>query len=116
MKTLTILAMLLFPVAVLGHVQLDHAEPKVGSTVKVSPAEVKIWFDGPVEVARSRIEVIDADGQTVVAGALRGQDKENTVLIVPIKSAHGKLTVKWQAYCPDCEHTTHGTFTFTVAP
>jgi methionine-rich copper-binding protein CopC len=34
------------PVSGWAHAFLDHAEPSVGSQVKSSPAQVKIWFTG----------------------------------------------------------------------
>jgi len=46
-----------------AHAFLDHAEPKVGSTVKGSPTEVKIWFTEELEGAFSKIEVFDAQGK-----------------------------------------------------
>jgi methionine-rich copper-binding protein CopC len=116
MKKLTILMVLLLPMAASAHIMPDHMDPAVGSTVSSSPKEVKIWFDGPVGVEKSKVDVLDAAGKSVVAGKLHGEDKDNKELIVPIAAERGKFTVKWDAYCPDCEHTTHGTYTFTVEP
>jgi methionine-rich copper-binding protein CopC len=118
MKKLIILMMLLMltPTAALAHIMPDHTDPAVGSTVSSSPKEVKIWFDGPVGVEKSKVDIFDAAGKSVVTGKLHGNDQDNKELIVPIAAEHGKFTVKWDAYCPDCEHTTHGTYTFTVEP
>jgi copper resistance protein C len=111
-----IVGLLLLPAAAFAHITPDHTEPKVGSTVSSPPKEVKIWYDGPVGVDKSKVEVTDSDGKSVATGKIHGDDKDNTVLIIPIAPTRGKLTVKWDAYCPDCEHTTHGTFTFTIEP
>ena len=43
-----------------AHAFLDHAEPKVGSTVANSPTELKIWFTQNLEPAFSTLEVQDA--------------------------------------------------------
>ena len=48
-----------------AHAFLDHAEPKVGSTVTNSPAEIKIWFTQNLEPAFSTLEVQDAHGKEV---------------------------------------------------
>jgi methionine-rich copper-binding protein CopC len=116
MNKLIILIVLLMPLGASAHITPDHTEPAVGSTVHTSPKEVKIWFDGPVGVEKSKVDVLDAAGKSVVTGKPHGDEKDNKELIVPIAAAHGKLTVKWDAYCPDCDHTTHGTFSFTIEP
>ena len=115
MKTITLLILLL-PAIALAHITPDHTSPAVGSTVTTPPTEVKIWYDGPVGVSKSHVDVTDANGQSLTDGALHGDEKDNTLLVIPIAAAHGKVSVKWTAYCPECNHTTHGTFTFTVAP
>ncbi len=48
-----------------AHAYLDHAEPKVGSTVKASPSVVKIWFTMEVQGPLTTIEVFDATGREV---------------------------------------------------
>jgi copper resistance protein C len=116
MKATLLSGLLFFPAIASAHAMLDHALPAVGSKVSAAPTELKIWFDQPVGAAKSSIEVTDSTGQSVVAGAVQGDDKDNTELIVPLKPATGKVQVKWSAYCPPCDHTTHGTFSFTVGP
>jgi methionine-rich copper-binding protein CopC len=116
MKKLIVFLSLMLPAIASAHVQPDHADPAVGSTVKATPKEVKIWFDGPVGVDKSHIDVLDAGGKSVVTGQLHGDAKDKTLLAISITAGSGKLTVKWEAYCPDCEHTTQGTYTFTIEP
>src|SRR5512140_2542522 len=36
-----------------AHVFFDRAEPRVGSTVSVAPAQVKLWFSEAIEPAAS---------------------------------------------------------------
>jgi methionine-rich copper-binding protein CopC len=43
-----------------AHAFLDHAEPAVGSQIRSSPVEVRIWFTEKLEPALSRIQVFDA--------------------------------------------------------
>ena len=54
-----------------AHAFLDHADPKVGSTITTSPTQVKIWFTQNVEPVFSSIEVQDAQGQEVDKKDLR---------------------------------------------
>ena len=48
-----------------AHAFLDHAEPKVGSTVAAPPTELKVWFTQELEPAFSKLEVQDAQGAAV---------------------------------------------------
>jgi methionine-rich copper-binding protein CopC len=48
-----------------AHAFLDHADPKVGSTLSSSPSTLKIWFTEELEGAFSKIKVFDAKGQEV---------------------------------------------------
>ena len=45
-----------------AHAFLDTSEPAVGSTMKASPAVVKIWFTRQLAKAGSNIAVFDAKG------------------------------------------------------
>ncbi|HUH94704.1 MAG TPA: CopD family protein [Casimicrobiaceae bacterium] len=53
-----------------AHAFLDHASPRVGSTVHGSPPDVRLWFTQELEPAFSTLSVQDAGGHGV-AGALR---------------------------------------------
>ena len=48
-----------------AHAFLDHAQPRVGSHVKVSPHHVIIWFTEAVEPLFSRIQVFNSAGKEV---------------------------------------------------
>ena len=51
-----------------GHAFPQRAEPPVGATVAVSPPHVRIWFDGALEPAFSRLRVQTASGQRIDQG------------------------------------------------
>src|SRR5205823_4109614 len=53
---------------VLAHAFLDHAAPSVGSTVRGSPAEVRVWFTEALEPAFSTLRVLDQAGAPVDQG------------------------------------------------
>ena len=97
-----------------AHAFLDHAEPKVGSTLTASPSVVKIWFTEELEAAFSKIHVFDAKGAEVDKKdvAVDAADKSLMTVSVPTLPP-GTYKVAWSAVAVDTHHTT-GTFTFTV--
>ena len=97
-----------------AHAFLDHAEPKVGSMVTNSPAEVKIWFTQNLEPAFSKLEVQDAQGNEVDKGDAHLDDKDKSLFLVSLpKLPAGTYTVIWHAVSVDT-HKTQGRFEFTI--
>ena len=45
-----------------AHAFLDHADPKVGSTIHDPPSQVTVWMTENLEPAFSRLQVFDANG------------------------------------------------------
>jgi copper resistance protein C len=94
-----------------AHAFLDHADPKVGSTIHGPPSQVTVWMTEDLEPAFSRLQVFDAKGVEV--------DKKNTrvsgaTMAVSLeKLSPGTYHVSWQAVATDT-HKTSGTFEFTV--
>jgi copper resistance protein C len=94
-----------------AHAFLDHADPKVGSTIQESPSQVTVWMTENLEPAFSRLEVFDAKGVQV--------DKKDTkvngaVMVVSLeKLSAGTYHVSWQAVATDT-HKTSGKFEFTI--
>jgi copper resistance protein C len=98
-----------------AHALLDHAEPRVGNTVK-SPRTVSLWFTQYLENAFCNVEVVDANGARVNAGRAAVDASDRRVLRVPVKALPaGTYTVKWHVLSVDT-HTTDGNFTFNVEP
>ena len=97
-----------------AHAFLDHADPKVGSTVTDSPAVIKLWFTQELEPVFSSIKVEDAQGQEVDKKDMRQDDKDKTLLIVSVPQLpDGTYTVTWHVVSVDT-HRTQGTFKFTI--
>jgi copper resistance protein C len=107
MKTITkiIRTISFYPAAILffaaqsqawAHAFLDHADPKVGSTLTNAPIEVKIWFTQSVEPVFSSVIVQDDKGKEVDKKNMRQDDKDKTLLIVSVPSLpDGTYTVVW---------------------
>jgi len=105
-------ASLLLPRAGDAHAFLDHADPRVGSTVPSSPAAVTLTFTEGVEPAFSKIEVTDFDGKAVAVGALENPGETSLRVSIPTLEA-GTYRVKWRVVSVDT-HETEGSFTFSI--
>jgi len=115
MGVLFSLAFLCFlPEAALGHAFLDHADPKVGATLTVSPDRVRIWFDSALEPVFSTIMVHRADGTMVDNrdGRVNSSDAKLLEVSVP-RLPPGTYRVIWSIATRD-GHRTNGKYTFVV--
>jgi copper resistance protein C len=119
----TLGAVLLVPIgvcvlagAVAAHAFLERAAPRVGSTVRTPPTEVRLWFTERLEPAFSTARVLNASDQPVDKGDPRvdpSSPQELRVSVPPLPP--GRYTVHWRVLSVDT-HVTEGTFAFTVAP
>ena len=99
-----------------GHAFLERAEPRVGSTVRTAPSQVRVWFTENLEPAFSTLEVWNQDGKRVDGGTAEVSPASPTMLQVPLKTlGPGTYRVKWRVLSVDT-HVTEGNFTFRVAP
>ena len=97
-----------------GHAFLDHTEPRVGSTVKAAPAQVRVWFTQDLEPAFSTLEVVSQAGDRVDRGPAKVDSASPALLQVPLKPlGPGTYRVKWRVLSVDT-HVTEGDFTFRV--
>jgi copper resistance protein C len=112
-----LLAVLLWGVAGAGaHAFLDHADPRVGSTVKNPPAQARLWFTGDLEPAFSTAQVLNEAGQRVDKGDSQVDSSDRTLLRLSLPPlVPGTYKVVWRVLSVD-SHVTEGDFTFRVAP
>jgi len=97
-----------------GHAFPDHSDPRVGSTVSVSPSQVRIWFDGDIEPVFSTIMVHSADGRMIDKRDGHVDTKDSTLLEVSVPPlSPGQYLVIWSVIARD-GHQTMGQYTFTV--
>ena len=93
-----------------AHAFLDHASPRVGSSVRTAPGEVTLWFTQKLEPAFSSAQVRDSSGARVDQGAR----VDGMQIHVSVKSlSPGTYRVRWKVLSVDT-HTTEGNFTFRV--
>jgi copper resistance protein C len=115
MKSLNIATLALYIAlgadGVQAHAFLDHAEPRVGSTVQTAPRELSLSFTQQLEPAFSTVEVRDANGARVDQGKPRISGDAMHVGLKPL--GPGTYKVHWHALSVDT-HTTEGSFNFQV--
>lgn len=113
---LVLAAALLAAPAALAHARLERASPAVGSTVRTPPDEIALRFSENIEASFSTVQVTGPENQRVDSGNPRVDEREKTVLRIPLKPLPpGIYTVTWRAVSVDT-HVTNGDFKFTVAP
>ena len=97
-----------------GHAFLERAEPRVGSTVKSPPSQVRVWFTEAIEPAFSTLEVVNERGERVDRGPAQVDAASRALLLVPLKPlGPGTYRVRWRVLSVDT-HVTEGDFTFRV--
>ena len=97
-----------------GHAFLERAEPRVGSTLKAAPSQVRVWLTEALEPAFSTLEVVSQTGERVDRGPARVDAASPAMLQVPLKPlAPGTYRVKWRVLSVDT-HVTEGDFTFRI--
>jgi copper resistance protein C len=110
------LIILLAAAAAGAHAFLDRAEPRAGSTLKASPARVRLWFTGALEPAYSRVHVVNAAGERIDAGDSHVDPANRALLTVSLPAlSPGSYKVVWRILSVDT-HVSEGDFTFRVTP
>jgi methionine-rich copper-binding protein CopC len=94
-----------------AHAFLDHAVPRVGSTVPTAPRQLSLSFTQNLEPAFSSVEVSDANGARVDLGK---PSISASVMRIGLKQlSPGTYRVRWHVLSVDT-HTTEGSFIFNV--
>ena len=109
---LALVSLLLSGAAAHAHAYLDHANPRVGSTVRAAPRVVTLSFTQRLEPSFSSAQVTNGSGARVDQGArVSGMQIHVSVRSLP----PGSYRVHWRVLSVDT-HTTEGTFSFEVVP
>jgi methionine-rich copper-binding protein CopC len=94
-----------------AHAFLDHAEPRVGSTVPTAPRELVLVYTQNLEPAFSSVEVSDDKGARVDLG--KPSISASTMRVGLKQLPPGTYRVRWHVLSVDT-HTTQGGFSFHV--
>jgi len=109
--TITALLAVTADTAAKAHAFLDHAEPRVGSTIPAGPRELTLTYTQNLEPAFSQVQVSDASGRRVDLGRPSISGPVMRVGLKPLTA--GTYRVHWHVLSVDT-HTTEGSFTFHV--
>jgi copper resistance protein C len=97
-----------------GHAVLQRAEPRIESTLKRSPDEVKLYFNERLEATYSSLQVVNDQGVRVDRRDSH-LDRSNPALLratlPPLPP--GTYTVRWRVLSIDAD-VTEGSFTFRI--
>jgi copper resistance protein C len=109
-----VLLIALTPSVVLGHAELDTANPADKSTVTGSPPELVFTFTEPVVPAKSSLKLVNSAGSIVAQGStVDPADAKKMHLVVPPQPP-GQYTVRWTTASALDGDIAHGTTTFTI--
>lgn len=112
----TALCAVIWPAPLLAHSMPERMEPRVSAVTDKAPDAVRIWFDGELEPAFSKLRVVDTQGRQVSTAPGRLDAANTRLLAAPLQPlAAGTYRVFWRAVARD-GHTTEGDYTFTVKP
>jgi methionine-rich copper-binding protein CopC len=117
-KQLTAMAAMAFATAATSsayaHAKLEASSPKAGAITTPAPKEVRLQFNEPLELAFSKIQLVDAKG--VAVGPLKQvRDKSNpkamAAALPPLPA--GEYRVQWTTLTRD-GHKVKGEYSFQV--
>lgn len=100
--------------AAYAHAKLEASVPKANAIVAPAPTEVRLQFNEPLEMAFSKIKLVDGKG-AAVAPLKVDRDKTNAKIMVASLPAlaTGPYRVQWTTLTRD-GHKVKGEFSFQV--
>ncbi len=109
-----IVSLVLLAGSTFGHSSLERSEPKDGETLKVAPAEIRMWFTEPIKLGLSTFEVRNAAGKPIDQRDLRADEKQPALvrLSLPANLSSGTYKVTWSAVAQDL-HVSQRKFQFS---
>ena len=111
---MTAIALGLPPSSGWAHAFVSRSDPRAGASLEESPAQIRIWFDGPVEPVFIDIRVENGDKQRVDKGDGRLNPGDKTLVEVGLPPlAPGRYRVFWSVIARD-GHRREGSFSFLV--
>jgi methionine-rich copper-binding protein CopC len=106
--------LVLLPSAAWAHAFVSRSEPRAGATLGESPAQIRIWFDGPVEPVSIDVRVEHANKRRVDRGDGRLSPADNTLVELGLPPlSPGRYRVFWSVVARD-GHRREGNFSFLV--
>jgi len=97
-----------------GHAKLSRSDPPAASTLRASPAEVRLWFTENLEPAFSAAHLLDGERRRVdgIDGRVDAVNAALLRMALPPLAA-GRYTVVYRVVSVD-SHVTAGELTFRI--
>jgi len=108
--------LLVFPLSVAAHAQLDVPTPADGATVEGSPIEVSGTFTQEIKPDGSSLVLRDAADKVVARGGPDPDDVHRMAITELPELAPGKYEVQWTTISAEDGELARGTWSFTVTP
>ncbi len=99
-----------------AHAELDHSDPRAGSTLPSAPTQVLLVFTEDPDPTLSFVQVLDTNGTNVASGPAAAVASNPKALTVPLPAdlPDGVFTVNWRTVSEQDGHVTGGAFAFGV--
>jgi len=111
--SLVVICALGFAHMVSAHSEATRSSPKDKSTLDQAPKVVSVFLTEKIEIELSKLQVFDADGDTVHKGKTTCSENLKTMSILMTDIGSGSYAAKWEVVSVD-GHKTSGAFSFQV--
>jgi len=102
------------PLEVGAHAFVSRTEPRMSANLAESPAQVRIWFDGPVEKMFLEVRVETEGKRRVDKNDAHRNPADDTLVEVGLpRLLPGRYRVFWKVVARD-GHKREGSFSFLV--
>lgn len=100
-----------------AHARLTRAVPAAGDTIAISPPEIRLQFNEPMEARFSKITVEAKGGSLIAADPVSADPTDKKILVLRLTDVlrPGSYKVTWRVISLDT-HKISGTFTFQIQP
>ena len=101
--------------AALAHARLLRSNPEEGAVLEEPPREAHLWFDEPVAIEFSSLDVFDAEGQPIGSASLHDDPTDSTLVIASLPDlSDGIHSLAWKVLSNTDNHYTQGTLVFGI--
>src|SRR5438132_5422273 len=113
-----LLVAVLQPGTALAHDNLDRADPATGSQQDQLPRGLQLFFSEAVDGSFSRVQLLNAQGQSVDRGDshVGPNDPRSLVVSLPDQLPNGVYTVSWRTLSAVDGHTVNGAYPLILGP
>jgi copper resistance protein C len=113
-KTLALAALTLASATAFAHARLQNSTPANGTSVAPAPAELRLQYNEPVELAMSTVKITGPGDAAVATDKAAADPSDDKTIVQPLpKLAAGDYRVQWTTMGHDGHHT-KGEIRFTV--